>query len=65
MDQRIRDLESALDAEQGKNGEAYKNQKKLERKLKEVVSQSEADKKALTVLQELGMCPSLFYKKLY
>ena len=40
--------------EQGRSGDAVKNQKKLERKLKEVVEQSELDKKHLIRLQELG-----------
>ena len=53
LDQRIRDLENALDLEHGKTGESMKNQKKLERKLKEVVLQSETDKKHLVKLQEL------------
>jgi len=53
MEQRTRELERELDLEQNRTAECFKNQKKLERKLKEVVFSSEEDKKNLTRLQEL------------
>merc|ERR1712130_395846 len=48
LDQRVRELENELDAEQRRTADAQKNQKKLERKLKEVVYSGEEDKKNLT-----------------
>ena len=53
LEQRTRELERELDLEQTKVGECFKNQKKLERKLKEVVFASEEDKKNLIRLQDL------------
>jgi myosin protein heavy chain/myosin heavy chain 6/7 len=53
LDQRVRELENELDAEQRRTADAQKNQKKLERKLKEVVYSGEEDKKNLTRLQDL------------
>merc|ERR1719420_304220 len=46
LDQRVRELENELDAEQRRTADATKNQKKLERKLKEVVYAGEEDKEA-------------------
>ena len=54
MDQTIRDLETELDSEQRRHLESQKNQKKLERKLKEVVYASEEDRKNLIRLQDQG-----------
>ena len=53
LDQRVRELENELDAEQRRTSDATKNQKKLERKLKEVVYSGEEDKKNLVRLQDL------------
>merc|ERR1719343_842377 len=53
LDQRVRELENELDAEQRRTADATKNQKKLERKLKEVVYAGEEDKKNLVRLQDL------------
>merc|ERR1739848_488545 len=53
LDGRVRELENELDAEQRRTADAQKNQKKLERKLKEVVYSGEEDKKNLTRLQDL------------
>merc|ERR1712203_150248 len=53
LDQRIRELENELDSEQRRTADATKNQKKLERKLKEVVYAGEEDKKNLVRLQDL------------
>ena len=53
LDQRVRELENELDMEQGKTSEAVKNQKKLERKIKEIVYTAEQDKKNLFRLQDL------------
>ena len=53
LDQRVRDLENELDAEQRRTADAQKNQKKLERKFKEVVYSGEEDKKNLMRLQDL------------
>merc|ERR1712226_952685 len=53
LDQRVRELENELDAEQRRTADAQKNQKKLERKLKEIVYSGEEDKKNLTRLQDL------------
>jgi len=53
MDQNIRELETELDAEQRRHADTYKNQKKLERKLKEIVYASEEDRKNLVRLQDL------------
>merc|ERR1719394_2214732 len=53
LDQRVRELENELDAEQRRTADPQKNQKKLERKLKEVVYSGEEDKKNLTRLQDL------------
>merc|ERR1719197_1364077 len=46
LDQRVRELENELDSEQRRTADATKNQKKLERKLKEVVYAGEEDKEA-------------------
>jgi chromosome segregation ATPase len=53
LDQRVRELENELDSEQRRTADATKNQKKLERKLKEVVYAGEEDKKNLVRLQDL------------
>ena len=53
LDQRVRELENEIDAEQRRTADATKNQKKLERKLKEVVYAGEEDKKNLVRLQDL------------
>merc|ERR1712212_826220 len=53
LDQRVRELENELDAEQRRTSDATKNQKKLERKLKEIVYSGEEDKKNLVRLQDL------------
>merc|ERR1712241_1493420 len=53
LDKRVRELENELDSEQKRTADALKNQKKLERKLKEVVYAGEEDKKNLVRLQDL------------
>merc|ERR1711990_571718 len=53
LDQRVRELENELDSEQRRTADSLKNQKKLERKLKEVVYSGEEDKKNLVRLQDL------------
>ncbi|XP_039257328.1 myosin-7-like [Styela clava] len=50
---RVRLLEHELDAEQLRHAEALKQQKRMERKLKEVVYQAEEDKKNLFHMQEI------------
>merc|ERR1711962_139421 len=54
MEATVKDLQMRLDdAEQRRTADATKNQKKLERKLKEVVYAGEEDKKNLVRLQDL------------
>ena len=53
LDHRLRELENELDAEQCRTADAQKNQKKLERKLKEIVYSGEEDMKNLVRLQDL------------
>merc|ERR1711881_77361 len=50
---RIRELESELDSEQRRTGEAIKATRKLERVVKEVSYQGAKDKKNLTRIQDL------------
>lgn len=49
----MRELENELDSEQRRNSESVKNQRKFERKLKEVTYQAEEDKKNLVRIQDL------------
>ena len=53
LDQRVRDLENELDSEQRRTSDAQKNQKKMERKLKELIYTAQEDKKNLNRLQDL------------
>merc|ERR1719192_2353599 len=53
MESRIRELESELDSEQRRTGEAIKSTRKLERVVKEVSYQGAEDKKNLTRIQDL------------
>merc|ERR1712242_486938 len=50
---RMRELENELDAEQRRTADSIKNTRKIERKLKETVYQSEEDKKNLCRVQDL------------
>lgn len=53
LDQRVRDLETELNAEQRRTADSVKTQKKLERKLKEIAYQGDEDKRKVNRLQEL------------
>ena len=53
LENRIREYENELDQQAKANADSVKNNRKLERKLKEVVYGSEEDKKNLTRLQDL------------
>ena len=53
LEQRVRELETELDAEQRRHGETQKNYRKIDRRLKEVTMQAEEDKKNYDRLQEL------------
>merc|ERR1719454_2351191 len=55
LDQRVRELENELDSEQRRTADATKNQKKLERKLKEVVYAGEEDKKNVLIWPKLPL----------
>lgn len=53
LEQRVRELETELDAEQRRHGETQKNYRKIDRRLKEVSMQAEEDKKNYDRMQEL------------
>ncbi|KAL5969171.1 Myosin heavy chain striated muscle [Taenia solium] len=53
LEQRVRELETELDAEQRRHGETQKNYRKIDRRLKEVTMQADEDKKNYDRLQEL------------
>lgn len=53
LEQRVRELEAELDAEQRRHGETQKNYRKIDRRLKEVSLQADEDKKNHDRMQEL------------
>ncbi|MBN3299197.1 MYH7B protein, partial [Amia calva] len=53
LETRVRELESELEAEQRRHGEALKGLRKHERRVKELTFQTEEDKKNLARVQEL------------
>lgn len=53
LEQRVRELESELDAEQRRHGETQKNNRKIDRRLKEISLQADEDKKSHDKMQEL------------
>nr|VZI50304.1 unnamed protein product [Spirometra erinaceieuropaei] len=53
LEQRVRELESEVEAEQRRHGETQKNYRKVDRRLKEVALQAEEDKKNYDRMQEL------------
>ncbi|XP_070704643.1 myosin heavy chain, skeletal muscle, adult-like [Pempheris klunzingeri] len=53
LENRVRELENELEAEQKRSGEAMKGVRKYERRIKELTYQGEEEKKSVTRLQDL------------